>query len=120
MLSGTAVSIAHNGTTSFESLLINLGSRSNFAIAGSFLIYLLLVMGSCSRVHSTSEHDKHPSSHCTEQRCTDRLELVGLIQKWRNASRKAAGSASGAKSLAVLGLFKVERMLSSSAGTLVT
>lgn len=76
-------------------------------------------MGSCSRVHGTSGYDKHFDSHCTEPRCTERLELIGLIQKWRRASRKAAGSASGAKSLAVLGLFKVERMLASSSETLI-
>jgi len=119
MLSGTAVSNDYNKTIPREPVLINIGSRSNFAIAGSFLIYLLLVIGSCSRAHNTSGNDEHNESYCTELRCIDRLELIGLIRKWRKASRKAAGSASGAKSLAVLGLFKVETLLSSSSGILI-
>jgi hypothetical protein len=76
-------------------------------------------MGSCSRVHRTSDNDERNDSRCPETRCVDRLELIRLIHRWRKASRKAAGSASGAKSLAVLGLFKVETMLSSSAGNLI-
>jgi hypothetical protein len=76
-------------------------------------------MGSCSRVHRTPDNDEHDGSHCSKSRCVDRLELISLIRRWRKASRKAAGSASGAKSLAVLGLFKVETMLSSSAGNLI-
>lgn len=76
-------------------------------------------MGSCSRVHRTSDNDEQNDSNCKDLRCVDRLELIRLIHRWRTAGRKAAGSASGAKSLAVLGLFKVETMLQSFAGRLM-
>ena len=78
-------------------------------------------MGSCRQIHCTPDNDEPDNSHCSRPRCVERLELVRLIRRWRTASRKAAGSASGAKGLAVLGLFKVETMLSSSsARSLIT
>lgn len=77
-------------------------SRSNFAIAGFFMVYLLHI------VSPPSDGSTDPGAVTFEQ---EHLELREWIRRWRYANR-SANSASGLKGLVNLGLLRVETMLS--------
>ncbi|KAH8655401.1 fungal-specific transcription factor domain-containing protein [Xylariales sp. PMI_506] len=77
-------------------------SRSNFAMAGFFMVYLLHIVSPPS-----SEDGITLGAFNFDP---ERVELQQWIRRWRRANR-SANSASGMKGLVNLGLLRVETML---------
>lgn len=99
-------------------------SRANFAMAGSFIVDLLLTISPAlgpDILSSDQMTDGPAMNHVMEDdsqmHAPTRLfqhelqELKHLIERWRWANRVSANGAAGVKGLTTLGLFKVETML---------
>lgn len=91
-------------------------SRPNFAMAGSFMVDLLLTVSpsadsyQLSLAQQTTEDDgrMYASDGAFEN---ELKELQHLIERWRWINRVSANGAAGVKGLTNLGLFKVETIL---------
>lgn len=87
-----------------------IGSRPNFAIAGSFMVHVL---------HTTAPHDatRHQetdaaglaSSYITFEEEYEDLKM--WIRRWRWANRVSVNGAAGVKGLTNLGLMKAETLM---------
>jgi hypothetical protein len=95
-------------------------SRSNFAMAGSFMVDLLLTISSLREAGASQHGPKDNVASSSEGARqheqislfeTELTELQRLIERWRWATRVSANSAAGVKGLTNLALFKVETML---------
>lgn len=84
-------------------------SRPNFAMAGLFLVDLLLVLSQL--VESDGYHFTEESSDSNIAFENELKELKRLIERWRWINRVSANGAAGVKGLTNLGLFKVETIL---------
>jgi hypothetical protein len=87
-------------------------SRPNFAMAGLFMVDLLLILsqlGDADRVQNTELGDSNiPADVSSDEGLK---ELKRLIERWRWINRVSANGAAGVKGLTTLGLFKVETIL---------
>ncbi|KPI43620.1 Transcriptional activator protein DAL81 [Cyphellophora attinorum] len=87
-------------------------SRPNFAMAGLFMVDLLLVLSQLGNSDSCQITESSDSNIHADAASEDGLkELKRLIERWRWINRVSANGAAGVKGLTTLGLFKVETIL---------
>lgn len=93
----------HRRTLDLTNLL---GSRPNFAIAGSFMVHLLQIVTPPNQTDSQSMPELLKYSFEKEH-----TELQDWIRRWRWATRISANGAAGVKGLTNLGFIKVETLI---------
>jgi hypothetical protein len=88
-------------------------SQSNFALIGSFLIYLLLLRSSrrtADQNHAEGDSTSHPQELIDVSRDSAK-ELLDLVTKWRWILRIAGGSGGWGHTLTNLGLLRMEEFM---------
>jgi hypothetical protein len=92
-------------------------SRANFAMAGSFIVFLLHIVTMRRKVVTGQSGTSVQGSACARPGFSEQYrELLVWIKRWRWASRVSIHSAAGAKGLTNLMLLRVETFLGELGG----